>query len=190
MTQPTAPPGWYPVGDSERYWDGVAWTEHVRAPAPPAEQPNAGVVYDEHGLPHAAEPGAPWPAPPTSGNGWPPPAGYPYGTQQPNRHPTPNSGYYPNARPGAGFGYVQVPYGVAAKSPGLSLVASFFIPGLGSMINGDVAKGVGILFGYFFSMALAALMIGIPGLIAFWVWGMVDAYQGAKLWNARHGLIG
>lgn len=182
MTQPTAPPGWYPVGDSERYWDGVAWTEHVRAPTPPADQPSAGVVYDAHGLPHAVEPGAPDLIPPPTGNGWPSPIGYPCGARQPNQDS--------HVHPSAGFGYVQAPYGVAAKSPALSLVASFFIPGLGSMINGDVAKGVGILFGYFFSLMLAALMIGIPGILAFWVWGMVDAYQGAKLWNARHGLIG
>ena len=25
------PPGWYLVGDSERYWDGQAWTDQVRS---------------------------------------------------------------------------------------------------------------------------------------------------------------
>jgi TM2 domain-containing membrane protein YozV len=87
-----------------------------------------------------------------------------------------------------------MPYGggqmmVAAKSPGVSLLASFFIPGLGSMINGDVGKGIGILIGYFVSLVLVIVLIGIIGVIGFWIWGMVDAYQGAKLWNARHGII-
>lgn len=27
----TAPAGWYPEGNGQRYWDGTAWTEH-RAP--------------------------------------------------------------------------------------------------------------------------------------------------------------
>jgi hypothetical protein len=31
----------------------------------------------------------------------------------------------------------------------------------------------------------------VPLLIAsvIWVWGMVDAYQGAQRWNHRHGII-
>lgn len=32
-----APAGWYPDGSgNERYWDGEAWTEHLRVPAPPS----------------------------------------------------------------------------------------------------------------------------------------------------------
>ena len=36
---------------------------------------------------------------------------------------------------------------------------------------------------------LSFVLIGIPGLIAFWVWGLIDAYQGAQKWNARHGIL-
>jgi TM2 domain-containing membrane protein YozV len=78
---------------------------------------------------------------------------------------------------------------VAPKSPALSVLASFFLPGLGSMINGDVAKGIGILIGYFVSWILVIVLVGIVGVFGFWVWGMVDAAEGAGRWNARHGII-
>jgi TM2 domain-containing membrane protein YozV len=78
---------------------------------------------------------------------------------------------------------------VAPKSPGLALLASFFFPGLGTLMNGEAGKGIGIFAGYFVSWILAFLLIGIPFLIGFWVWGMVDAYIGATKWNARHGII-
>jgi len=78
---------------------------------------------------------------------------------------------------------------VAPKNPALALIASFFIPGLGTMINGQGGKGAMILVGYVVSWLLTFVLIGIPGLIGFWVWGMVDAYQGAQKWNARHGIL-
>ncbi|MFJ4172759.1 DUF2510 domain-containing protein [Microbacterium sp. NPDC089696] len=37
-----APAGWYPDGSgNERYWDGSAWTDHLRTPAPPMTPPPA-----------------------------------------------------------------------------------------------------------------------------------------------------
>lgn len=80
-------------------------------------------------------------------------------------------------------------YQVAPKSPGLALLASFFIPGLGSMMNGEAGKGIGILLGYIVSWFLVIVLVGFIGLFGFWVWGMVDAYQGARKWNAAHGII-
>jgi TM2 domain-containing membrane protein YozV len=104
--------------------------------------------------------------------------------------PTSSGPVDPNAAGYAATGYSVRSGGVAVapKSPGLALVASFFIPGLGSMINGEVGKGIGILFGYFVSLLLTIVIIGIVGVIGFWIYGMVDAYNGAKLWNARHGI--
>lgn len=78
---------------------------------------------------------------------------------------------------------------VAAKSPGIALLAAFFVPGLGSLMNGDVGKGIGIFVGYAVSWLLAVVLIGFFGIIGFWIWGMVDAYQGARRWNARHGIL-
>jgi TM2 domain-containing membrane protein YozV len=86
--------------------------------------------------------------------------------------------------PGAPAGMV-----VAPKNPAVSLIVSFFIPGVGSMINGDVGTGVAILILYIVGIGLAFFLIGIPILIGAWIWGMIDAYQGAQRWNARHGIL-
>jgi TM2 domain-containing membrane protein YozV len=105
---------------------------------------------------------------------------------------------YPQQYPPAQYPPGQVPAGrypypmathVAAKSPAVALLVSFFIPGVGSVMNGEVGKGIGILVGYVFSLLLALVFIGIIGVFGFWIWGMVDAYQGAQKWNARHGIL-
>lgn len=89
------------------------------------------------------------------------------------------------------YGAMQ-PYGyvapVARKDPGMMLLASFFIPGLGTILNGETNKGVGILVGYIVSCLLIVVLIGIPMVLGFWIWGIVDAYKGAQDFNARHGL--
>ncbi|NEA31222.1 hypothetical protein G3I17_06010 [Streptomyces sp. SID13031] len=86
-----------------------------------------------------------------------------------------------------GVGYPQQQ--VAAKNPGLALVASFFIPGLGSLINGNVGIGIAIMIAYFVSWLLVFVLIGIPMVFLVWIWGMVDAYQSAKKWNIAHGIL-
>ena len=85
----------------------------------------------------------------------------------------------------------QQPYPVAVqpKNPGLALLVSFFIPGLGSILNNDVSKGVLILVGYVICAALSWLIVPIIGMVGLWIWGMVDAYQGANAWNRRHGFL-
>ena len=88
--------------------------------------------------------------------------------------------------------YGVQPYGqyppAARKEPALMLVASLLVPGLGTMLNGRVGKGLGILGGYFVGLVLSVVLIGLPIMFGFWIWGMIDAYQGAKDHNARHGL--
>jgi TM2 domain-containing membrane protein YozV len=78
---------------------------------------------------------------------------------------------------------------VTAKTPALSLLVSFFIPGVGSMMNGDTTTGVVILTLFVVSVAASFLLIGLPFALGLWIWGMIDAYQGAQRWNARHGII-
>jgi TM2 domain-containing membrane protein YozV len=89
----------------------------------------------------------------------------------------------PHAAPPVGYA------AVAPKNPGIALLASFFIPGLGTIMNGETGKGVGILIGYFVALLLSLVLIGIPFAFGLWIWGMVDGYQGAQKWNARHGIL-
>lgn len=77
------------------------------------------------------------------------------------------------------------------KNPRVAVIASFFIPGLGQIYNGEVRKGIGlIIIGMIFaSMWLSLIqkphMIG-PILVAgasyllLWIGSMHDAYKTAK----------
>ena len=55
---------------------------------------------------------------------------------------------------------------------GLPALLSFFVPGLGQIIKGQVLKGIfcffGVMFGLFFLV--------IPGIII-WIWQISDAYS-------------
>jgi TM2 domain-containing membrane protein YozV len=106
-----------------------------------------------------------------------PPAQYP---QQPYQQP------YPQQQ------YQQQPYPqmmVAPKSPGVAVLASFFIPGLGSMISGRGGLGALILCLYVVSWILTIVLIGFIGVFGFWIWGMIQGYADAVAWNRSHGII-
>jgi len=109
----------------------------------------------------------------------------------PGAYPMPSQHNGPPVQPpylAQGYGY-PAPIQVAPKSPGLALLAACFVPGLGSLGNGEVGKGIGIFFGWCVSWLLTVILIGFFGLLGFWIWGMVDGYQGARRWNAAHGII-
>jgi len=110
----------------------------------------------------------------------PPQYGQPY--QPPQGPPG-----YPVApyQPGYPQGYSQV----VPKNPGIALLISFFIPGVGSLYAGKVSTGVIILACYIVSWILTIVLIGFVGVFGFWVWGMIDAYQAAQAWNRQHGLV-
>jgi len=59
MTTPP-PAGWYanPHGPGLKYWNGMAWTEHVAAPPPPPT-----TFWGQQATP---SPGGPWPVPPAN----------------------------------------------------------------------------------------------------------------------------
>jgi TM2 domain-containing membrane protein YozV len=78
---------------------------------------------------------------------------------------------------------------VLPKNPALGVILSFFIPGLGSMVNGSGARGGIILAVYAFGWILSLVLIGIPILIGAWIWGLVDGYLSAQRWNQAHGIV-
>ena len=70
--------------------------------------------------------------------------------------------------------------GIAApKSPGVALLLSLLICGVGQMYNGQVGKGILMLIG------CILLWLAFLGWII-WIWSMIDAYQTAKGMNLRY----
>ncbi|WP_051940762.1 hypothetical protein [Phaeacidiphilus oryzae] len=124
----------------------------------------------------------------------------PYLPPQPGQqhHPqqwaaTPQPQYLPDVRQAGAYPIPPAPQmpvaQVLPKSPGVAVLASFFIPGLGSMISGNAMLGTIILIGYIISWVLTLLLVGIIGVIGFWVWGMIQAHHDAVAWNRAHGIL-
>jgi hypothetical protein len=82
---------------------------------------------------------------------------------------------------------------IAPKNPAVNLVISFFLPGVGSIIADHVGIGILILGLWILAIVLditiLGLIVGIPLGLGVWIWGMIDAFQAAKAWNARRGII-
>ena len=78
---------------------------------------------------------------------------------------------------------------IVPKNPALGVILSFFIPGLGSIVNGSTGRGVTILVVYAVGWILSLILIGIPILIGAWIWGLVDGYLSAQRWNQAHGIV-
>lgn len=75
-----------------------------------------------------------------------------------------------------------------AKSPGIALILSLLIPGVGQMYNGEIGKGILILLIAIISIPLALVFIGFLTYIAVWIYGMIDAYEGAHRINQKLGV--
>lgn len=101
--------------------------------------------------------------------------------------PVPAEQAYPVVPPAQGqaMAYHQI----QPHSTALAVVASFFIPGLGSMLNEKVGKGIGILACYVVSVILVFFLIGFIAVPAVWIWGMVAANNDANQWNRAHGIL-
>jgi len=86
-----------------------------------------------------------------------------------------------------------VPHHVHAHSVALAVVASMFVPGLGSMMNGRVGKGVLIfLCASFGPMVFLYSGHGLPFVVCWlvtWVWAMVAAAKDARKWNSAAGVV-
>jgi TM2 domain-containing membrane protein YozV len=112
--------------------------------------------------------------------------------QEPPVEATPQAAYQTQAPPtvlGAAQGQAAAPQIILPKNPALGVILSFFVPGLGSIVNGSTGRGVTILVVYVVGWILALFIIGIPILIGAWIWGLVDGYLSAQRWNQAHGIV-
>ena len=64
-----------------------------------------------------------------------------------------------------------------SQTHGMPALLSFFIPGLGQIVRGDVGKGIAIFVVWCMTVAASFVLIGIPFMIALWVWQIYDAYN-------------
>lgn len=164
-------PGWYPdpsgIEGQLRFWDGQQWTAGVSQGAPPGPGETGGPQANQ--MPPFQSGGPGWGQGPTQ----PPPFGGGPGYGQHFSGPGPIYG-----QPG-----------IVPKSPAIAVLVSFFLPGVGSMINGEAGTGVAILIAYLVSCALLLVVIGFLLVPVVWIFGMVHAYTSANRWNAAHGII-
>ncbi|MGB9965237.1 zinc ribbon domain-containing protein [Halobacterium hubeiense] len=78
--------------------------------------------------------------------------------------------------------------GVRQRSPdtgfgnqaGIAAVASLLIPGAGQIYLGHLGRGLGFIVASFVAGLFSIFLIGIPFLLAIWVYGIYDAYHLAE----------
>lgn len=73
------------------------------------------------------------------------------------------------------------------KNPGVAVLLSFFIPGLGQIYNGQIMKGIvfiilASIFGF-----LTVVLIGYILYPLFWIYNLYDAYNTAREINEKQG---
>lgn len=60
-----------------------------------------------------------------------------------------------------------------------AIILNFFLPGVGSLVIGKVGQGITQLIlyclGVLFTFTLIGAFVGIPMMLAAWIWGMVTA---------------
>jgi len=174
---PDSDPQWQPPSGA-----GQAREQVKPFPDLPAQAPASPLAGHDG---HAGPAGVPQQSGPAYQYGQPPAYMQPQPYAQPQAYGQPQA-YAQPGQPLAGFPVQQV---VAPKNPALSLILSFFIPGLGTMVNGNVGRGVLILVLYVVGWVLSFLLIGIPLLIGAWIWGLADGYTSAQRWNRDHGIV-
>jgi TM2 domain-containing membrane protein YozV len=95
----------------------------------------------------------------------------------------------PPPPPGYAQPMMQAYQQVQGRSAAVGVIASLFIPGLGSMLAGRGGKGAAILVSYFVAILLCFFLIGFILSPAVWIYGMVAANNDTHKWNREHGLI-
>ena len=77
--------------------------------------------------------------------------------------------------------------GATSRNPAASLLASLLLPGLGTIINGETGKGLVILVAWITAWVLILAIVGLILVPTVWIYGMYDAFQGARRYNLAHG---
>jgi len=98
---------------------------------------------------------------------------------------TPQAGMIvPAPGPAAGPGPApQIVVVRAPKSPGVAVLLSFLLAGLGQIYNGQIGKGLLFMIAYLCSLGLMWVLIGFIIAPILWIWSMVDAYKTAERIN-------
>ena len=149
-------------------------------PTAPAMQPPPQAAYPP---PQAAAPPAGYPPYPQYA-----PPQYPQ-QQYPQPYPPPYPAPYPQP-PGYPQPYAYGPM-PGEKSAGVAVLLSFFLSGLGQIYNGELTKGLLLLFAsiglsvflFFLWWTCAGLFIGLAFALVVWIFGMYDAYTRAEEYN-------
>ena len=63
------------------------------------------------------------------------------------------------------------------KTHGVPALLSFFIPGLGQLIKGELFKAIGIWVALGISFVLQFVLIGYATGLIVWIWQIYDAYN-------------
>ncbi|MFZ3059684.1 MAG: zinc-ribbon domain-containing protein [Candidatus Methanoperedens sp.] len=86
--------------------------------------------------------------------------------------------------PKCGVRVKPISISIEKKSSGIAAIASFFVPGLGQIYNGEIGKGIMyIIIGIVFALMMFVL-IGFILYPLFWIYNIYDAYSTAEKINA------
>lgn len=66
---------------------------------------------------------------------------------------------------------------ISTEKYGVPAILSFFVPGLGQLIKGQVGRGILIFLGWLFSFALIITIIGAIVPLIIYIWQIFDAYN-------------
>lgn len=72
---------------------------------------------------------------------------------------------------------VAPPSATLPEKYGVAALLSFFVPGLGQIVKGQILKAILIWLGTVVFIVLSFVVIGLPLLLVLWLWQIYDAYN-------------
>lgn len=78
---------------------------------------------------------------------------------------------------------------VQPRSPGLALLISLFLPGIGTMYGGWKTGGLIIAVLAVLSLPAMIIVIGFITLPLCWIAGLITSFEAVQSWNRKHGII-